>query len=107
MLHKTDVIDLITEEADGYCGLSLIVESGEWDAPDAPAMLDDKANTYAVFACGGELALRFAKLNPGKVRILLQSMDPLPEWADRACERIRQQLAAHRIALQVARLGAP
>ena len=100
MLSEMNTIDLVTQEPDGSCGLVLLVEEAEWDAPAARVHLQEKVNAYAVYVVRGDIEFPFPSGAPRSFRIMIQSVDAFPSWTPAVFEQLAAQLQPHGIMLE-------
>ena len=82
MLHRTDVIDLVTRSCDGrQYDLVLVVDSGEWREKNVLHALQEKINSYASYALDGAMATDYPDSEGHAKAILVQTIDVPPDDA--------------------------
>jgi hypothetical protein len=100
MLAKTNVIDLIAQDA-RECLLGLVVEEGEWDNPDRLWLLQEKVNTYAAYALDGALHAQYPGTAGKEVVIQIQTEDPLPPDAKDLVHQLAEIMRREKVSLSV------
>ena len=110
MLATPSVVDAVAKEkGDPEWRLVLEVEQGEWALPRAVWLLEEKLNSYASFALDGRMRDLYPHSHPELVRIVVVSVDPLPEKALWLLDKVALALRPHKMRLSwgTGPLGAP
>lgn len=96
MLAQSTVIDaVVKEKGDLEWRLVLEVEKGEWALPRAVHLLEDKLNAYASFVLDGQMTTLYPASHPHLARIVVASVDPLPEKAVWLLDKVSLALRPH------------
>jgi hypothetical protein len=102
MLRNTTTIDLITEARSGeWWELIIIAEANEWDASGAKEALVEKLNNYLLYVTKGHLSTAYPTTKGLEARIVLQSVDPLPNWATTLLAKTAPVALRHNVKLQI------
>ena len=100
MLATTAVIDVVLKEkGEREWRLVIEVEEGEWELPRAPQLLEEKLNAYASYVLDGMMQQTYPASHPSHTRIVVASVDPLPEKALWLLDKVKLALRPHQIEL--------
>ena len=98
MLATPSVVDAVAKDkGDPEWRLVLEVERGEWALPRALFLLEEKLNAYASFALDGQMTTLYPASHPQITRIVVASVDPLPEKAIWLLDKVALALRPHSI----------
>jgi hypothetical protein len=103
MLSATDKIELIFSN-DEAVRLILVVESGEWEHPDALYQLQDKVNAAASYALDGQMTEEYPQHQGKQVEIVVRPVDEAPEQVRVFVEHAAAVLAADGLKVELKQL---
>jgi len=96
MLGQTKVVDVVVkEQGELEWRVVLEVHRGEWSRSRAVWLLEEKLNAYAGFILDGHMRSLYPASSPGCTRIVIASVDPLPEDAIRLLEQVALAMEQH------------
>lgn len=105
MLHKTDVIDLVTRSQDGrQYDLVLVVDSGEWQEKDALHTLQEKIDSYASYALDGAMVADYPDSVGSNKAILVQTIDVPPDTVVQFLMKVESLLKTEGLPIRLERL---
>ena len=100
MLSQTGLVDTILKlRGEREWRLMLEVGRGEWAAPRAVQLLEDKLNAYASFVLDGKMRELYPSSLPKNTQIVVASVDPLPERAIWLLEKVKLALRPNDVTL--------
>ena len=98
MLGKTSQIDVVVKEpGEGEWRVVVEVLESEWRRARAVWLLEEKLNAYAGFIFDGHMRSLYPASTPAKTRIVIASVDPLPEEAIVLLEKVKAALEPHSV----------
>jgi hypothetical protein len=96
MLGQTKQIDVVVkEQGEIEWRVVLEVHKNEWKRDRAVWLLEEKLNAYAGFIFDGHMRQLYPASSPSQTRIVIASVDPLPEEAVCLLEKVAQALEPH------------
>lgn len=105
MLHKTDVIDLVTRSQDGrQYDLVLVVDSGEWQEKDALHTLQEKIDSYASYALDGAMVTDYPDSASRNKTIVVQTIDVPPDTVVQFLMKVESLLKTEGLPIRLERL---
>lgn len=98
MLGQTKKIDVVLkEQGELEWRVVLEVHANEWKRGHALWMLEEKLNAYAGFIFDGHMRSLYPASSPAETRIVIASVDPVPEEAIALLEKVAQALESHSV----------
>ena len=93
VLGQSKQIDVVLKER-GELEWQVVVEvhKGEWLRSRALWLLEEKLNAYAAFVLDGQMKLLYPNSTPASTRIVIASVDPMPDDAIRLLEHAAAML---------------
>jgi hypothetical protein len=106
MLGQTSVVDVVVKEK-GELDWRVVLEvhPGEWLRPRALWLLEEKLNAYAGFVLDGQMRSLYPASSPERTRIVIASVEPVPEAALRLLEQVALAMEPHGIKVSWASEG--
>ena len=100
MLAQAKIVDVVVKERDEQIWrVVLEVHKGEWSLERSTWLLEEKLNAYAGFILDGHMQSLYPASTPAETRIVVASVDPLPEKAIWLLEKISLALEPFTIKL--------
>ena len=100
MLGQTKQIDVVLKEQ-GELEWRVVLEvlKNEWQRSRAVWLLEEKLNAYAGFIFDGHMKSLYPASSPSQTRIVVASVDPLPEEAIQLLAKVAEALQPHAVKL--------
>jgi len=103
LMKQIDVV--LKEKGEPEWRLVLEVHKGEWQRSRALWMLEGKLNAYADFILDGHMRSLYPASSPERTRIVVASVDPLPDQAVALLELVSLALQQHSVKVSWTREG--
>lgn len=105
MLARTETIDLVAfVESEQLYELIAVVERDEWERNDVKHLLQEKTNSYLIYALDGQLLCDHPDASNCRIEMRIQSIVDLPDQFRPFFDQLRRATAARGVILKFDKL---